>query len=58
MDVVVELNESMDTVTVSVHLLDDGSFRIRCSPDVDVETLLLLNRDAAQQVIDALTNRS
>ena len=58
MDVVVELDESMDTVTVSLHLLDDGSFRIRCSPDVDVETLLLLNRDAAHQVVEAITNRS
>lgn len=55
MDVVVELDPSMDTLTVHVHLLPDGGFRVRCSPSVDVETLLALNRDVAQQIVDSIT---
>jgi hypothetical protein len=55
MDVDVELDPSMDTLTVTVHLLPDGGFRVRCSPSVDVETLLALNREVAQQIVDSIT---
>lgn len=55
MDVVVDLDQNIDTTTVTVHLLADGSFRVRCSPLVDVETLLALNRDVAQRIVDAVT---
>jgi hypothetical protein len=55
MDVVVDLDPSIDTTTVSVHLRPDGTFLVRCSPLVDVEALLVLNREVAQRVVDSIT---
>jgi hypothetical protein len=57
-NVLVDLDGSLGTTVVLVELCDDGSFRVRCSPAVDVETLLALNGDVAQQIIDAVTSQS
>jgi hypothetical protein len=54
MDVAVDLDPSIDPTTVSVQLRPDGSFLIRCSPSVDVETLLALNREVAQRILDSI----
>jgi hypothetical protein len=53
MDVTIEFDRDMATTLVLVELEDDGGFRIRCSPEVDVETLLALNRDIADRIVEA-----
>jgi hypothetical protein len=58
MNVLVDFDGGLAATVVLVELCDDGSFRVRCSPAVDIETLLALNGDVAQQIIDAVTSRS
>jgi hypothetical protein len=54
MDVAVDLDPSIDPAMVGVQLRPDGSFLIRCSPSVDVETLLALDREVARRVVDSI----
>ena len=58
MDVLVELDQGLPTTLVLIELCDDGSFKVRCSPAVDVETLLALNTGVAQRIVDAVTHES
>ena len=53
-----DFDRGLGTTTVLVELCDDGGFRVRCSPAVDVETLLALNGDVAKQIVDAVTAQS
>ncbi len=53
MDVTIDFDATMSTTTIVVELQDDGSFRIRCSRAVDIETLLALDRGIAHQIADA-----
>jgi hypothetical protein len=53
MDVTIEFDRSMATTVVAIELEDDGGFRVRCSPQVDVEALLALNRAIADRIVEA-----
>jgi hypothetical protein len=54
MDATIEFDRSMAPTVVVVELQEDGSFLARCSPAVDVETLLALNRDIADRIVAAI----
>jgi hypothetical protein len=53
MDLIIEFDRGMATTVAVIELEDDGGFRVRCSPAIDVETLLALNRDIADRIVEA-----